>query len=93
MKTAYGRHGWVYCFKDEVSDKALANLFSDADLGRERYDALDYLHNTEGPAVYNKGKSRRTEYYLNGEPMDKQEWEIEVFKLKFSNKLEDIINS
>jgi hypothetical protein len=54
------------------------------------YKLSTYLHNLEGPAVL-LVDSNLVAYRINGKLFkNRDEWEKEVHKIKFSNKLEDL---
>lgn len=54
------------------------------------YFMRQFLHNINGPAIISNSGGKT--YYLLGEPKSKYSWELETKNIKFSNKLEELIN-
>lgn len=56
------------------------------------YNIKNYLHNLEGPALCDKNQARGVQYWINGRNFSKENWLVESHRIKFNNKIEDIIN-
>lgn len=58
----------------------------------KQYKLSKYLHNLEGPASL-LIDSKVCGYWIDGKKFQsKEEWEKEVHRIKFGNKLEDLVN-
>jgi hypothetical protein len=54
------------------------------------YSMRRYLHNINGPATINTNGEEG--YWLLGSYKSKKDWELETKDIRFSNKIQDIIN-
>lgn len=83
---------WIFYVKPQFfSDFPKIKAKTSYELTKD-YKLASYLHNLDGPAVL-LVDSNKCAYRIDGKLFNtKGDWEKEVHRIKFSGKLEDIIN-